>query len=108
MDPSPIVLPPGMPFSPEDDPYGPYVALSRSQWSELAEAVPWDLDAGTLARLRGLGDPTDSDEVRFVVRAFDRPVSPLYRLLPPLVKRRRRELFQGYLRAISPLFTTPA
>ena len=51
---------------------------------------------------------TDSDEVRFVVRAFDRPVSPLYRLLPPLVKRRRRELFQGYLRAISPLFTTPA
>ena len=29
---------------------------------------------------------TDSDEVRFVVRAFDRPVSPLYRLLPHLVK----------------------
>jgi len=24
------------------------------------------------------------------------------------VKRRRRELFQGYLRAISPLFTTPS
>lgn len=50
----------------------------------------------------------DSDEVRFTVRAFDRPVSPLYRLVPPLVKRRRRELFQGYLRAVSPLFTTPS
>ena len=56
MDPLPIVLPPGMPLAPEDDPYGPYVALSRQQWSELAEAVPWDLDAVTLARLRGLGD----------------------------------------------------
>lgn len=50
----------------------------------------------------------DNDEVWFTVRAFDRPVSPLYRLLPPLVKRRRRELFRGYLRAISPLYTTPA
>ena len=50
----------------------------------------------------------DSDEVWFTVRAFDRPVSPLYRLLPPLVRRRRRELFQGYLRAISPLYATPA
>ncbi|WP_448262927.1 DUF1990 family protein [Microbacterium aurum] len=50
----------------------------------------------------------DSDEVRFTVRAFDRPVSPLYRLLPPLVKRRRRELFQGYLRALSPLYATPS
>ncbi|WP_298942737.1 DUF1990 family protein [uncultured Microbacterium sp.] len=50
----------------------------------------------------------DNDEVWFTVRAFDRPVSALYRLLPPLLKRRRRELFQGYLRAISPLYTTPA
>lgn len=48
----------------------------------------------------------ESDEVRFVVRAFDRPTAFLYRLVPPLVKRRRRELFQGYLRAISPLFAT--
>lgn len=50
----------------------------------------------------------ENDEVWFTVRAFDRPVAPLYRLLPPLVKRRRRALFQGYLRAISPLYTTPA
>ncbi|MFT3799173.1 DUF1990 family protein [Microbacterium sp.] len=50
----------------------------------------------------------DTDEVRFTVRAFDRPVALLYRMLPPLLKRRRRELFQGYLRAVSPLFSTPS
>lgn len=50
----------------------------------------------------------DADEVRFIVRAFDRPTALLYRLLPPLLKRRRRELFQGYLRAISPLYATPS
>ena len=50
----------------------------------------------------------DSDEVRFVVRAFDRPVALAYRLMPPLVKRRRTALFQGYLQAISPLYSTPA
>jgi len=50
----------------------------------------------------------DSDQVHFVVRAFDRPTALLYRLLPPLLKRRRRELFQGYLRAISPMYTTPS
>ena len=50
----------------------------------------------------------DSDEVWFTVRAFDRPVSPLYRVLPGLVRRRRRELFTRYLRAISPLYSTPA
>ncbi|SFI31783.1 MULTISPECIES: DUF1990 family protein [Microbacterium] len=55
-----------------------------------------------------LVDWRDNDEVWFTVRAFDRPVAPLYRLLPPLTKRRRRELFQGYLRAISPLYATPA
>jgi uncharacterized protein (UPF0548 family) len=49
-----------------------------------------------------------TDEVWFTVRAFDRPVAPLYRLVPALVRRRRRELFRGYLRAISPMFTTPA
>lgn len=50
----------------------------------------------------------DNDEVWFTVRAFDRPVSPLYRMLPTLVRRRRRELFTRYLRAISPLYATPA
>lgn len=49
----------------------------------------------------------ENDEVWFTVRAFDRAASWLYRLLPPLVRKRRRELFQGYLRAISPLYATP-
>lgn len=53
-------------------------------------------------------DWRDNDEVWFTVRAFDRPVATLYRVLPPLTNRRRRELFQGYLRAISPLYATPA
>ena len=49
-----------------------------------------------------------NDEVWFTVRAFDAPVAWLYRLLPALTRRRRRELFTRYLRAISPLYTTPS
>ena len=49
-----------------------------------------------------------NDEVWFTVRAFDAPASWLYRLLPALTRRRRRELFTRYLRAISPLYTTPS
>ena len=50
----------------------------------------------------------DNDEVWFTVRAFDAPTAVLYRLFPGMVRRRRRELFTRYLRAISPLYTTPA
>ncbi|MDY0909645.1 DUF1990 family protein [Microbacterium sp. CFBP9034] len=50
----------------------------------------------------------DNDEVWFTVRAFDAPAGMLYRALPGLIRRRRRELFTRYLRAISPLYTTPA
>jgi uncharacterized protein (UPF0548 family) len=50
----------------------------------------------------------DKDEVWFTVRAFDAPHALLYRMLPALTRRRRRELFTRYLRAISPLYTTPA
>ncbi|KDA06231.1 hypothetical protein DC31_10180 [Microbacterium sp. CH12i] len=49
----------------------------------------------------------ESDEVWFTVRAFDAPVSTLYKIIPGLVKRRRKELFARYLRAISPLYATP-
>lgn len=49
----------------------------------------------------------DNDEVWFTVRAFDAPNGLLYRTIPALVKRRRRELFARYLRAISPLYATP-
>lgn len=48
------------------------------------------------------------DEVWFTVRAFDTPRAFLYRVLPGFVSRRRAALFQRYLRAISPLYTTPA
>ncbi|MFB7891159.1 DUF1990 family protein [Microbacterium sp. NPDC056044] len=50
----------------------------------------------------------DNDEVWFTVRAFDAPRAVLYRMFRGLTKRRRRELFTRYLRAISPLYTTPA
>ena len=50
----------------------------------------------------------DNDEVRFTVRAFDAPAALLYRIIPALIRRRRRELFTRYLRAISPLYATPA
>ncbi|KRB37726.1 DUF1990 family protein [Microbacterium sp. Root180] len=50
----------------------------------------------------------ENDEVWFTVRAFDTPKALLYRVFPGLVRRRRRELFTRYLRAISPLYTTPA
>lgn len=49
----------------------------------------------------------DNDEVWFTVRAFDAPTGALYRLLPMLIRRRRKALFAGYLRAISPLYVTP-
>jgi uncharacterized protein (UPF0548 family) len=49
----------------------------------------------------------ENDEVWFTVRAFDAPVALLYRI-PAMRRRRRRELFTRYLRAISPLYTTPA
>lgn len=50
----------------------------------------------------------ENDEVWFTVRAFDRPVTALYRLFPALVRKRRRELFSRYFRAISPMYTSPA
>nr|WP_274635607.1 DUF1990 family protein [Microbacterium bovistercoris] len=53
-------------------------------------------------------DWLDNDEVWFTVRAFDAPRSFFYRMLPALVKRRRRALSQRYLRAISPLYSTSA
>ncbi|WP_261163851.1 DUF1990 family protein [Microbacterium sp. Marseille-Q6965] len=50
----------------------------------------------------------DNDEVWFSVRAFDRPTRALGRMFPGLIRRRRRALFDRYLRAISPLFATPS
>jgi uncharacterized protein (UPF0548 family) len=53
-------------------------------------------------------DWNEKVEVWFTVRAFDTPKALFYRMFPGLVRRRRRELFTRYLRAISPLYTTPA
>jgi uncharacterized protein (UPF0548 family) len=53
-------------------------------------------------------DWRDDDEVWFTVRAFDAPTALLYKVVPALTRRRRRELFTRYLRAISPLYSTPA
>ncbi len=52
--------------APEDNPYGPYLTLDRPHWAGLAAARPDNLDDATLARLRGIGDPTDAAEVREV------------------------------------------
>lgn len=54
------------PAAPEDHPYGPYLTLDRQHWAALAAARPDNLDAVTLRRLRGIGDPTDAAEVREV------------------------------------------
>ncbi|HQZ00370.1 MAG TPA: type I pantothenate kinase [Propionicimonas sp.] len=52
--------------APEDHPFGPYLTLDRQHWAALAAARPDNLDAPTLDRLRGIGDPTDAAEVRQV------------------------------------------
>jgi type I pantothenate kinase len=52
--------------APEDNPYGPFLTLDRQHWAALAAARPAALDEETLARLRGIGDPTDAAEVREV------------------------------------------
>jgi uncharacterized protein (UPF0548 family) len=49
-----------------------------------------------------------NDEVWFTVRAFDAPASWLYRMVPALIKRRRRQLSGRYLRAMSPMYTSGA
>ena len=50
--------------APEDDPFGPYLTLERRHWAALAASRPDTLDSETLSRLRGIDDPTHSDEVR--------------------------------------------
>lgn len=49
-----------------------------------------------------------NDEVWFIVRAFDAPASALYRTFPFLIGRRRKALFDRYLRVLSPQFQAPA
>lgn len=47
---------------------GPYVTLQRRTWAELSDATDIDLDETTLARLRGIGDPTSAIDIEEVYR----------------------------------------
>lgn len=47
---------------------GPYVTLERQAWAALSNATQIRIDEDTLARLRGLGDPTSSQDVAEVYR----------------------------------------
>ncbi|MCW2810496.1 MAG: type pantothenate kinase [Friedmanniella sp.] len=61
---------------PHDAPVlGPYVERSRHDWAELAEQTPLALDAATLERLRGLGDPTSMLDVHEVYLPLTRLLS---------------------------------
>ncbi len=61
---------------PHDAPVlGPYVERSRHDWAELAEQAPLALDADTLDRLRGLGDPTSMLDVHEVYLPLTRLLS---------------------------------
>ena len=46
----------------------PYVVLRRGAWASLANNTQIDLDEATLARLRGLGDPTSAEDVAEIYR----------------------------------------
>ena len=50
----------------------PYVDLDRRAWSRLRESHPMSLDAGDLARLRGLGERLDLAEVEDVYLPLSR------------------------------------
>jgi len=52
----------------------PFITLDRDEWAALADSTPLPLTEEDIARVRGLGDPIDLDEV-------DRIYRPLSRLL---------------------------
>lgn len=58
---------------------GPYVQRSRERWTELANALPSPLSEETLARLRGLGDPTSMQDVVDVYQPLTRLLSLHFR-----------------------------
>lgn len=58
----------------QGDAFSPFITLSRDEWATLADSTPLPLTEADIARVRGLGDPVDFDEV-------DRIYRPLSRLL---------------------------
>jgi type I pantothenate kinase len=63
-----------------NDPYGPYLTLSREHWAKLAAERGEPLEPEVIERLREISDPTDLPEVEEVYR-------PLTRLIQLYVKR---------------------
>ena len=53
-------------------PATPYVDLDRAAWYRLSESTPLPLTDADVARLRGLGDPIDLNEVDTVYRPLSR------------------------------------
>ena len=51
---------------------GPFVTLSRSEWSALADQTPLPLTEADIAKVRGLGDPIDLVEVDQIYRPLSR------------------------------------
>ncbi len=74
---------PDMPNGVQGSEPSPYVELARADWAELGEHFDQPLSADEIARLRGLGDQLDLEEVRQVYL-------PLSRLLSLRVKAARR------------------
>ena len=65
---------------------GPYVEMPRRAWAELAATTPTPLGQDVLDQVRGLGDPTDQDDVREVyhpltelITGFARGVDQVWR-----------------------------
>ncbi len=74
---------PAMPNGVQGSEPSPYVELARADWAELGEHFDVPLSAEEIARLRGLGDQLDLEEVQQVYL-------PLSRLLSLRVKAARR------------------
>lgn len=51
---------------------GPYVTLSRTTWAALAGKTPLPLTEEDIARVRGLGDPINLEEVDTIFRPLSR------------------------------------
>jgi type I pantothenate kinase len=66
-------------MTPDTSVLSPYVELSRATWAELAEQAQTSLDAATLERVRGLGDPTSMLDVREVYLPLTRLLSRYFR-----------------------------
>lgn len=53
-------------------PDSPFITLSRDEWAALAHSTPLPLTEADIARVRGLGDPIDLNEVDEIYRPLSR------------------------------------